>query len=91
MTLSRLFPSLLLYDEIFPKCFANNLDKYCVEFGARDGVRLVVNDQLYVTAESSAVAGSNAINCTVRIKAHVASLTAKDWMAIAIQSTAADN
>ena len=60
-------------------------------FGARDGVRLVVNDQLYVTAESSAVAGSNAINCTVRIKAHVASLTAKDWMAIAIQSTAADN
>ena len=60
-------------------------------YGARDGVRLVVNDQLYLTAESSAVAGSNAVNCTVRVKAHVASLTAKDWMAIAIQSTAADN
>ena len=60
-------------------------------FGARDGVRLVVNDQLYITGESSAVAGSNSVNCTVRIKAHVASLTAKDWMAIAIQSTAADN
>ncbi len=60
-------------------------------FGARDGVRLVVNDQLYLTGEASAVAGSNAVNCTVRVKAHVASLTAKDWMAIAIQSTAADN
>ena len=59
--------------------------------GARDGVRLVVNDQLYLTGESSAVAGSNSINCTVRIKAHVASLSAKDFMAIAIQSTAADN
>ena len=60
-------------------------------FGARDGVRLVVNDQLYFTAESSAVGGSKAVNVTIRIKAHVASLTAKDWMAIAIQSTAADN
>ena len=60
-------------------------------FGARDGVRIVVNDQMYFTAESSAVAGSAAVNVTVRIKAHVCSLTAKDWMAIAIQSTAADN
>ena len=59
--------------------------------GAKEGVRLVVNDQLYLTGESSAVASSNAVNCTVRIKAHVAGLSAKDFMAIAIQSTAADN
>jgi len=70
---------------------SNMSDLYPDIYGARDGVRLIVNDQLYLTGESSAVAGSNAINCTVRIKAHVASLTAKDWMAIAIQSTAADN
>lgn len=69
----------------------NSADIFPDIYGARDGVRLVVNDQLYLTAESSAVAGSNAVNVTVRIKAHVASLTAKDWMAIAIQSTAADN
>lgn len=69
----------------------NSSDLFPDIYGARDGVRLVVNDQLYLTAESSAVAGSNAVNVTVRIKAHVASLTAKDWMAIAIQSTAADN
>lgn len=66
-------------------------DMYPDVYGARDGVRLVVNDQLYLTAESTAIAGSGEVNVTVRIKAHVASLTAKDWMAIAIQSTAADN
>ena len=60
-------------------------------YGARDGVRLVVNDQLYLTSEATNIAGSSELNVTVRIKAHVASLTAKDWMAIAIQSTAADN
>ncbi len=69
----------------------NHSDLFPDIYGARDGVRLVVNDQLYLTAESSAVAGSNAVNVTVRVKAHVAGLTAKDWMAIAIQSTAADN
>lgn len=69
----------------------NSSDMYPDVFGARDGVRLVVNDQLYLTAESTQIAGSAAVNVTVRIKAHVAGLTAKDWMAIAIQSTAADN
>lgn len=63
-------------------------------FGAKDGVRLVVNDQLYLTARCSSGNAFNAntdLNVTVRIKAHVCSITAKDWMAIAIQSTAADN
>ena len=72
---------------------SNEADIYPDVYGARDGVRLVVNDQLYLTAETSALdTGNNkVVNVTVRIKAHVASLTAKDWMAIAIQSTAADN
>ncbi len=58
--------------------------------GADDG-RFVVNDQLYVTCRSSAVASSQAINVTVRVNASIVSLSAKDFMAIAIQSTAADN
>ena len=70
---------------------SNHADMYPDVFGARDGVRLVVNDQLYLTASASNIASSKALNVTVRVKAHVASLTAKDWMAIAIQSTAADN
>ena len=70
---------------------SNAQDMYPDVFGARDGVRLVVNDQLYITAEASNIESNQALNCTVRVKAHVAGLTAKDWMAIAIQSTAADN
>ena len=70
---------------------SHQTDMYPDMFGARDGVRLVVNDQLYLTAQPTAVASSKAVNVTVRVKAHVAGLTAKDWMAIAIQSTAADN
>ena len=58
--------------------------------GSDDG-RYVVNDQLYITARSSAVAGSNAVNITVRVNASIVTLGAKDFMAIAIQSTAADN
>tara|TARA_Y100000004_G_C8799928_1_gene362917 strand:- start:186 stop:713 length:528 start_codon:yes stop_codon:yes gene_type:complete len=70
---------------------SNHTDMYPDLFGAKDGVRIVVNDQLYLTALSTAVASSKAVNVTVRIKAHVASLSQRDYMAIAIQSTAADN
>ena len=58
--------------------------------GSDDG-RYVVNDQLYVTGRSSAVAGGEAVNITVRVNASIVTLGAKDFMAIAIQSTAADN
>ena len=57
--------------------------------GADDG-RFVVNDQLYITALTSALTGA-AVNVTVRVNASIVSLSAKDFMAIAIQSTAADN
>jgi hypothetical protein len=54
---------------------------------------IVVNDQLYLTAgnDVSAVQGANVVYCTARIRARVVKLSTKDWMAVAIQSTAADN
>ena len=60
--------------------------------GSDDG-RYVVNDALYITGRSSAIDTTNneAVNVTVRVNASIVSLTAKDFMAIAIQSTAADN
>lgn len=58
--------------------------------GSDDG-RYVVNDQLYITGNASSVLTDGNINCTVRVNASIVSLTAKDFMAIAIQSTAADN
>ena len=69
-----------------------NADLYPDNFGkGSDDGRFVVNDQLYITGRSSAVAGSQAVNVTVRVNASIVSLSAKDFMAIAIQSTAADN
>ena len=58
--------------------------------GSDDG-RYVVNDQLYITAHSTVLAAAQNVNVTVRVNASIVSLTAKDFMAIAIQSTAADN
>jgi hypothetical protein len=58
--------------------------------GSDDG-RFVVNDQLYVTGLSTIIASSKAVNVTVRVNCSIVSLSAKDFMAIAIQSTAADN
>ena len=58
--------------------------------GSDDG-RYVVNDQLYITALTSVLAAAQEINVTVRVNCSVVSLGAKDFMAIAIQSTAADN
>ena len=87
-----LVASAALYGDDTNNVLSQESDMFPDVYGARDGVRLVVNDQLYVTGQTSGtMVGSTAVNVTVRIKAHVASLTAKDWMAIAIQSTAADN
>jgi len=53
---------------------------------------LVVNDSLYLVAGNDAAAvGSSTVFITARIRCRVAKLSTKDWMAIAIQSTAADN
>ena len=58
--------------------------------GSDDG-RYVVNDELYIAGITSALAVNEEVNVTVRVNASIVSLTAKDFMAIAIQSTAADN
>ena len=53
---------------------------------------LVVNDQMYLVAGNDGAAVSAASqHITARIKCRVVKLSTKDWMAIAIQSTAADN
>ena len=53
---------------------------------------MVVNDSLYLNAMPSGSAiGADNILVTVRIRCRVAKLSSKDWMAIAIQSTASDN
>jgi len=65
-------------------------DLYPDNFGkGSDDGRYVVNDQLYLTAKTSV--RSSDINVTVRVNASIVTLGAKDFMAIAIQSTAADN
>ena len=56
--------------------------------GSDDG-RYVVNDQLYITGHATNLIA--ALNITVRVNASIVTLSAKDFMAIAIQSTAADN
>ena len=75
---------------------ANNVtsqstDLYPDNFGpaALSEAFLVVNDSLFLTAGNvrAAVSGSN-VFVTARIRARVVKLSTKDWMAIAIQSTA---
>jgi len=61
-------------------------------FGKLDESRMVVNDSLYVVADVGVtVAAGMQMSLTCRIKARIVKLSTKDWMAIAIQSTASDN
>ena len=54
---------------------------------------ICVNDQLYLTAGNFGALSSAAadVYLTARIRCRVVKLSTKDWMAVAIQSTAADN
>jgi len=53
---------------------------------------MVVNDTLYlVVGNDSAAIDARDVYCTARIRCRVVKLSSKDWMAIAIQSTASDN
>jgi len=76
---------------------ANNIatrsaDFYPDTYGKLDESRLVVNDQLYfVAGNDSAAIGPPDVYVTCRIKCRIVKLSTKDWMAIAIQSTASDN
>jgi hypothetical protein len=67
-------------------------DFYPDNFGKLDESRMVVNDSLYVVVgNDGANIGTAAMHCTARIKARIVKLGTKDWMSIAIQSTASDN
>ena len=77
---------------------ANNIGSsaanfYPDNFGKLDESRMVVNDQLYFTCQVSnaAIDAAQPVYAIVRVKARIVKLSTKDWMAIAIQSTAADN
>ena len=73
---------------------ANNIatqdvDLYPDNFGKLSDAFMVVNDTLFLTGMPSGTAiGANAVNITARIRCEVVKLSTKDWMAIAIQSTA---
>lgn len=69
-------------------------DLYPDNYGpvSTDEARIVVNDQLFFTAETGAdFAGANDLACTVRLKMRIVKLSERDFMAIAITSSAADN
>jgi len=69
-------------------------DLYPDNFGpsAMSEAFLVVNDQLYLTGGNDGNAvGTGELYITARIKCRIVKLGNKDWMAIAIQSTASDN
>lgn len=72
--------------------FNHTADLYPDNYGkGSDDGRYVVNDQLYITGRATALSVGTELNVVVRVNASIVSLTAKDFMAIAIQSTAADN
>tara|TARA_Y100001963_G_C6775481_1_gene447116 strand:+ start:160 stop:711 length:552 start_codon:yes stop_codon:yes gene_type:complete len=68
-------------------------DLYPDSFGKLDESRMVVNDSLYLVSafHTASLAADRALTVTARIKCRIVKLSTKDWMAIAIQSTAADN
>ena len=69
-------------------------DLYPDNFGpaAQSEAFMVVNDSLYLIAgNDNAAIGAENLFITARIKCRVVKLGSKDWMAIAIQSTASDN
>ena len=72
---------------------SNSQDLYPDNFGptSAQGGRIVINDQMYLRGRVNALASGKALNVVARIKCSVISLSQKDFMAIALQSTAADN
>jgi hypothetical protein len=73
---------------------SHNSDIYPDNFGpaALSEAFMVVNDTLYLVGGPDAAAiGGVDVFVTARIRCRVVKLGTKDWMAIAIQSTASDN
>ena len=68
-------------------------DLYPDNFGpaALSEAFMVVNDTLYLVAGIDGSTTAEVVAITARIRCRVVKLGTKDWMAIAIQSTASDN
>lgn len=70
-------------------------DMYPDNFGpaALSEAFMVVNDSLYLVAgpDGAATGAGGSVFVTARVKARIAKLSNRDFMAIAIQSTASDN
>jgi len=72
--------------------FSQGPDLYPDNYGKLDESRMVVNDSLYLICDATPAASANdQWVCTARIRCRIVKLSTKDWMAIAIQSTASDN
>jgi len=77
--------------------FSSNLATNAADFmpdiyGTEDESRICVNDSLYVVfGIDGADVGAQVAYVTVRLKCKIVKVSQKDWMAIAIQSTASDN
>jgi len=90
-TQSLIASAVLMFDD------SNNTtsigpDLYPDIFGKLDEARMVVNDQMYFVMDAAGAPEADwQWRATIRIKARIVKLSTKDWMAIAIQSTAADN
>ena len=72
---------------------SHNSDLYPDNFGpsSLSEAFLVVNDTLFLTAgPDGQPIGGAAVSVTARIRCRVVKLSTKDWMAIAIQSTASE-
>ena len=74
--------------------YSHESDLYPDNFGpvATEEARIVVNDTLFLTATSdNDFGGADDMAVTVRVKARIVKLSERDFMSIAITSSAADN
>jgi len=81
--------------------FSNNIGTHIADLypdnygtaGSLSEMFMVVNDTLYLTTgnDGGAIAAGSDLFVTARIRARVVKLGSKDWMALALQSTASDN
>jgi len=89
---NELIASALLMLDDTQGIYSLGPDLYPDNFGKLDESRMVVNDQLYFVIDASAAPIANVQwAITVRVRGRIVKLGTKDWMAIAIQSTASDN
>jgi len=89
---NELIASALLQLDDTAGVYSLGPDLYPDNFGKLDESRMVVNDQLYFVIDASSAPSSGMQwAVTVRVRGRIVKLGTKDWMAIAIASTASDN